>query len=371
MTITFQRATKAQLKARLAIDGPTGSGKTWTSLEVARGLAGDDGRIVLIDSERGSGALYSDEFAYDYFRFEPPYDPAKLTEVVRAAETQGYDVIVVDSLSHFWEGEGGTLDIVDAAAQRSHGNTYAGWKVGTPALRHLIDALLGLDAHLIVTMRSKMEYLLTENDKGKQVPTKVGMAPVMRAGVEYEFQLVGDMDLEHRMVITKSRCKVLADQVIQPNRAPDMAETFKKWLGSGEPVATREQVDKVLAVFGGIEEAEARKSAKALFADAFGKPDHLLASQFDAALAFAEELAGPQDELEVDDAEHSTDDPRDDDPATDKQLELIRGAHIRIVTIRDLLERHVDNLHDLTFGEATRVMRAVQEGAIEEAPTTH
>lgn len=302
--ITFQKATKANLKARLAIDGPTGSGKTFTSLEVGCYLAAkatlDAGmeampakrRVVFIDSERGSGTTYSDEFDYDYYRFEPPYEPARLIEVLKAAEEQGYGVVIIDSLSHFWEGEGGTLDIADAAAERARGNSFAGWKVATPALRHLVDTILGLDCHVITTMRSKMEYVLETNDKGKQVPRKVGLAPVMRQGIDYEFTVVVDMDLEHRMVVSKSRCKVLADQVIQPNRAKDMAATFLKWLEAGEPVAARSDVDDILVTFGTIEDPQQRKVAKATFVDAFGMPEHLLASQVAEARVFVRELAG-------------------------------------------------------------------------------
>lgn len=298
MTITFGKATKAQLKARIALDGPTGAGKTWTALESGLVLGK---RIVMIDTERGSGALYSDHFDFDYYRFDPPYDPAKLVDVLKAAEAEGYEVVIVDSLSHFWEGEGGTLDIVDAAAGRAQGNSFAGWKVGTPALRHLVDTILGIDAHVIVTMRSKMEYVLETNDRGKQVPRKVGMAPVMRAGIEFEFTLVGDMDLEHRMVISKSRCSVLADQVIQPHRAREMAETFKSWLEAGEPLVTKEQAQKILELFATIPDADERKKAKGIFKDAYDLPERLFASQFEIALHFAEELAGVADQEWVDD----------------------------------------------------------------------
>ncbi len=301
MSITFQKATKHQLKARIAIDGPSGAGKTWTSLATARVLGE---RVLLVDTERGSGALYADEFDYDYFRIDPPYHPARGEEVLRAAHEQGYDVVIIDSLSHFWDGEGGTLDIVDAAAQRSFGgNSYAGWSIGTPALRSLVDSLLGLDAHLIVTMRSKMEYVLEEGAKGTKVPRKVGMAPVMRNGVEYEFTVVGDMDLDHRMVISKSRCAALADQVIQPHHAEEMATTFKAWLNSGEPMVSREQVAKLTDLLNGIEDPDDRKKSKALFVDAWDVPDRLLASQFDEALAFAQELTSPPETAEATEGE--------------------------------------------------------------------
>lgn len=291
MTITFERATKQQLPARVCLAGPTGSGKTFSAIIEMAPVFGQ--RRLLIDTEHGSGALYADQGEYDYYRFDPPYDPARLVEVVKAADDQGYEVVVVDSLSHFWEGEGGTIDIADAAGQRASGNSFAGWKVATPALRHLIDTLLDLRAHLIVTMRSKMEYVLETNDKGKQVPRKVGMAPVMRQGIEYEFALVADMDLDHRMVISKSRCSTLADTVVQPNRAKEMATTFKAWLTSGEPMLSREQVEKLRGLINGISDEEVRKLAKHEFIEAFDVPERLTAAKFDDALALAERLSAP------------------------------------------------------------------------------
>lgn len=228
-------ARKEQLKARVAFDGPSGAGKTWTSLEWATVLA-DGGRILVIDTERRSSALYADRFTFDVVPWDPPYHPVELAATIADASA-AYDVIVVDSLSHFWEGEGGTRDIVDAEAERARGNTFAGWKVGTPALRHLIDTMLAVDAHFIATMRSKMEYVLETDERGRQVPRKVGMAPVMRQGVEYEFTLVGDMDHAHRISVSKSRCDVLADQLIQPGRAADAARDFAAWLNTGDQPA--------------------------------------------------------------------------------------------------------------------------------------
>jgi hypothetical protein len=231
-----RQASRAQLKARVAIDGPTGSGKTWTALEWAFVLCDEGEKPIVIDTEHGSAEWYSDQFdPYATITWTPPYDPAELAATIKDA-ARLHPVVVVDSLSHFWEGEGGTMDIVDAAAQReSGGNRFAGWKVGTPALRHLVDTILGADAHVIATMRSKMEYVLEEDERtGKKKPVKLGMAPVMRQGVEYEFTLIADMDLEHRFIITKSRCSQVADLVADPNRAGDVARTFRAWLDSGE-----------------------------------------------------------------------------------------------------------------------------------------
>lgn len=239
-TNPFQKATKSQLKARVALDGPSGAGKTWTALEWA-GVLAAGGTVAVVDTEHGSASLYADTFDFDVLTWAPPYDPGKLADTIRAAQKAGYSVLVIDSLSHFWEGEGGTRDIVDAAAERAKGNTFAGWKVGTPALRNLIDTMLASDLHVIATMRSKMEYVLETDGRGRQVPKKVGMAPVMRAGVEYEFTLVGDLDLEHRIVITKSRCSALADTVVQPGRAAEAAEAFMGWLNEGEAPPPRDE----------------------------------------------------------------------------------------------------------------------------------
>lgn len=230
----FQKAVKSQLKARVALDGPAGSGKTFTALSWARTL-GD--KIAVVDTERRSASYYADLFSFDTADILPPYNPAKLIDAFTAAEQEGYDVVIVDSLSHFWDGEGGFLDIADAAGKKAGDNSWAGWKTATPQLRHLVDIMLGSQMHVIVTMRSRTEWATEEyqdsNGRKKTRPVRLGLAPVMRAGMEYEFTVVGDLDLDHRTTISKTRCHLLADLVIQPGRF-DAAEQFKTWLESGE-----------------------------------------------------------------------------------------------------------------------------------------
>lgn len=292
----FQPAVKAKLKARVAFDGPTGAGKTWTALKWATVLAGDDGRIAFIDTERDSAKLYANHFTFDVVRFDPPYEVPRLIELLRTAETAGYAVVVVDSLSHFWEGEGGLLDEVDAAGQRAGGNSFAGWKHGTPLQRHMVDAFLALDCHVIVCMRSKMEYVLEEytDSKGNKRtrPVKMGMAPVQRAGLEYEFTVVGDLDLEHRITFSKSRCDVLADKMIQPHRETEAAETFLKWLDDGEPpppVADPEQVSAFLADVKGRDE-QVRGAMNAWWKEHGYVAEKITVPELDAAKAHLADL---------------------------------------------------------------------------------
>lgn len=289
---SFQKATKRQVKARVALDGPSGSGKTFTALTWAAVLGQ---RTAVIDTERGSASLYSDQFDFDVVEMAPPYDPHQVVALLKEAERAGYDVVILDSLTHLWSGEGGVLDQVDAAAARSHGNTFAGWKTGTPIQRHLIDTILGLDAHVIATMRSKQEWVLEEyTDKSgrkKTQPKRVGMAPEQRQGVEYEFTVVGGLDLDHRLTITKSRCAALADVQVEPGRAADAAQTFAKWLTSGEPVASTAEVSALVDQLNAIADEDDRKAAKQSFVARFGRPESLLAAKLDEARTFVAEVS--------------------------------------------------------------------------------
>lgn len=281
---SFRPAQKRQLKARVAFAGPTGAGKTWTALAWAEVLGK---RVALVDTERRSAELYANRYTFDVSIFEPPYEPARLERLLKEAESE-YDVVVIDSLSHFWEGEGGVLDIADNAGQRSGGNSFAGWKVATPALRSLIDTMLGLDCHFIATMRSKMEWVLEQDARGKQVPKKIGLAPVMRAGVEYEFTLIAEMDLEHRLVVSKSRCDVLADQVIQPDHEREAAEVFAKWLDDGVPLASHADLDAIKQAFATVDDSTRRAELKQEFLSLFGPPDQLIADRVSDAQEWLE-----------------------------------------------------------------------------------
>lgn len=229
--LTFHKATKHQSKARIAIDGPSGSGKTYTALTAATALAAGS-RIAVIDTERGSASLYSDTFTFDVLELDS-FSPETYTEAIHAAERGGYAVIVIDSLSHAWDGEGGALDLADNAAKRQKTpNSFTAWKEVTPLHRRMVDALLGSPVHIIATMRSKMEYVQEKDSTGRTVIRKIGLAPVQRAGIEYEFTLVGDMDLEHNLVITKSRCPALADAV-EHKPSMDFFIKFYSWLNDG------------------------------------------------------------------------------------------------------------------------------------------
>ncbi len=228
-TYTFTKAVKQKEKLRLALDGPAGSGKTWTALIIATDLAArEGGRVAVVDSERSSARKYASDFDFDHLTL-PDWSPHTYMGAVRAAEQQGYAVIVVDSFSHAWEG---VLELKDNATARSKSkNSFTeGWREATPVHNELVDTVLRADAHVIATLRTKTEYVINDD---KSI-SKVGLAPIQRAGVDFEFDVVGDMTAENSMVISKTRCSALVGQVF---RKPDarLAETLWSWLTDGEP----------------------------------------------------------------------------------------------------------------------------------------
>lgn len=231
----FKKAVKSQSRARVAIAGPSGSGKTFTALRIAEGLA-RHATIAVIDTERGSAAKYADETSFDVCELQT-FSPRSYVEAIKAAEAAGYSVLVIDSLSHAWIGAGGALEMVDKASARSKsGNSFGAWREVTPEHNALVEAILQCRMHVIVTMRSKTEYVLETGSNGKQVPRKIGMAPVQRDGLEYEFDLFLDMDAGHTATVTKSRCKELADGVF---RLPgvELGYSIADWLSDGAPPA--------------------------------------------------------------------------------------------------------------------------------------
>lgn len=225
----FKRATKSQIKLRLALIGISGGGKTYSALSIASHLGKS---IALIDTEHGSASKYADLFNFDTCKLSS-FHPQNYIDAINAAKGS-YDVLIIDSLSHAWMGKDGALEQVDRIAKRSQiSNTFAAWRDVTPLHNQLVETMLSFRSHLIVTIRSKTNYVMEEyEDKGKKKtrPVKVGLAPIQRDGLEYEFDVVGDMDKDNNLIITKSRCPVLSGQMIhKPGK--DLAHTLRAWMG--------------------------------------------------------------------------------------------------------------------------------------------
>ncbi len=235
--LVFRRAVRAKVKARIGLVGPSGAGKSLTALLIARGLVGPEGRIAGIDSERGSLSLYASEVEFDCLDL-PDHSPHTYVMAINAAVDAGYDAIVIDSLSHAWTGKEGALEQVDTAAKRSKsGNTFAAWRDVTPGHNHMIDTIVGADAHMICTLRAKTEYILEDNGRGKQTPRKVGMAPIQRDGMEYEFDLVAELDLDHNLIVSKTRYIDLGlDQRVIARPGIELGSSIRQYLMAGADV---------------------------------------------------------------------------------------------------------------------------------------
>jgi hypothetical protein len=217
----------------MALHGLSGSGKTFSSLAIATGLGS---RIAVIDSEHGSSEKFADEFTFDVLPLAQ-FDPRNYIDAIHAAEAEGYDVVIIDSLSHEWIGPGGTLEIVDKVTARSNSkNAYTtGWREATPLHNALIDSIVRCKCHLIATMRVKSDYVMTTNNRGGSEPVKMGLTPVQRENMEYEFDIVGRITIEHKLIVEKTRYRAIDGEIIdRPGKA--FGAQLLGWLSDGKPI---------------------------------------------------------------------------------------------------------------------------------------
>jgi DNA polymerase III delta prime subunit len=231
----FKPATRSQTKARVLLAGPSGSGKTRAALEIAHGLGA---RIAVIDTENRSASLYVglNGITFDVCELQPPYSYQKYLEAMTACfGARAYDVLVIDSLTHVWSGEGGALETVDRKA--NGGNAFTAWKDVTPQHNRLLTALSSSPIHLLCTVRTKTSYVLEEreNRQGRLVstPRKVGMAPIFREGVEYEFSVQLDINLDHEVTVSKTRITELDGTRFAPSELTRIGEVMRSFHDTG------------------------------------------------------------------------------------------------------------------------------------------
>lgn len=220
MAFAARKATKSQAKARVALDGPSGSGKTYGAILLATGIGK---RIAVIDTENSSADLYADLADYDVVPFDPPYSPDRYCEAIKYCEDEGYDVIIIDSISHEWNGPGGCLEI-----QSGLGGRFQDWAKVTPRHQRFIDAILRSKAHVICTCRTKTSY---EVDEKSRKVTKVGTAPQQRDGLDYEMTVVFDLTQQHYAVATKDRTRLFDGR--EEMITADTGKRLASWLNSG------------------------------------------------------------------------------------------------------------------------------------------
>lgn len=221
----FTKAVKKKARLRLGITGPSGSGKTYSALLLASGLSK---KIAVIDTEKGSASLYSNLVDFDVLELAPPYSPERYTEAMIEAVKEGYEVIILDSISHAWAGVGGILNQKEQLDARG-GNSFANWAKMTPIQERFIANITNCPAHIIVTMRSKQDHsAITEG--GKTKIQKLGLAPIQRDGFEYELTTVFDVAMNHEAEASKDRTGIFVDKIFKITK--ETGEQLKAWLDS-------------------------------------------------------------------------------------------------------------------------------------------
>lgn len=207
----FQRAQRQRVFLKLAIQGPSGAGKTYSALRMAFGISD---KIACIDTENDSASLYADIGkdgigAYDVLTVQPPFHPKKYIEGIRQAVDAGYEVLIIDSFSHAWK----ELLDMKTSIDQAGGNSFTNWAKIKPIADELKTAIVQSRIHVIACMRAKDEYVLQQDDKGKSAPKKVGMGPIQEPGVEYEFTTVFDVAMNHDASASKDRTGLFGDEI--------------------------------------------------------------------------------------------------------------------------------------------------------------
>jgi hypothetical protein len=235
----LKQSNRNQARIRVAMQGPSGSGKSYSSLLLAYGICQDWRRIAVIDTEHQSAHLYSHLGEYNVLNLTAPYSTERYIEAIDVCEKAGMDVIIVDSLSANWEGTGGILDYHANMA----GNSFTNWSKLTPKLNTLVQKILTSSCHIISTIRSKQDYVITEKN-GKQVPEKVGMKGVQRDGLEYDYTIVFELDIYNNVNCTKDRTQLFNSRIAF--KIDDTTgKKIMQWCKDGEGYHTQELEDMI------------------------------------------------------------------------------------------------------------------------------
>jgi len=242
MCALLRKATRQKAKIRLGFSAVSGGGKTYSALLTAKGLSGGDmTKVALIDTENGSGDLYASLGDYNVLPLESPYSPERYISAIKECEAAGMEVIIIDSITHEWDGKGGCLEI----HSKMDGNSYTNWSKVTPRHQAFIDAILQSPCHVITTVRRKQDYEMTKDQNGRTSVTKLGLKEVTREGFEYELTANLELDTRHNATASKDRTGLFKDQ---PEFVPseETGKLLKEWCESGiEPPKPKTSEEKL------------------------------------------------------------------------------------------------------------------------------
>jgi hypothetical protein len=235
--MSLRKATRKKSRIRLGLSATSGSGKTYSALLIAFGLCGDWDKVCIIDTENGSADLYEHLGAYNVYPLAAPYPPERYIAAIKECEQAGMEVIIIDSITHEWDGKGGCLEIVEKL-----GGKYQDWAKATPRHQAFIEAVVGSSCHIITTVRRKQDYAMTQDDKGKLKVEKAGLKEITRDGFEYELTVNLEMDVRHNATTSKDRTGLFAGK---PEFTPtiETGKLIREWCELGIDGAEQERLE--------------------------------------------------------------------------------------------------------------------------------
>lgn len=230
----LRKATRTKAKIRLGLSAVSGGGKTYSALLIAYGICKDWSKVAIIDTENNSADLYSDLGDYNVLELSAPYSPERYISAIKDCENAGMEVIIIDSITHEWDGKGGCLQI-----QEQLGGKYQDWAKVTPRHQAFLDSILQSKCHIITTVRRKQDYEMSKSGDGKLKVEKAGLKEITREGFEYELTLNLELDVRHNATASKDRTGLFIDK---PAFIPSIqtGEMIADWCNTGE-----ERVDEV------------------------------------------------------------------------------------------------------------------------------
>lgn len=224
----LQKATRKKVKLRLGLSAVSGGGKTYSALLLAKGLVGSWDKVAVIDTENNSASLYSHLGEFNTIELTSPYTPERYVQAIKACEDAGMECIIIDSITHEWDGKGGMLEIHSSMT----GNSFTNWSSLTPRHQKFIDSILHSRCHVITTVRRKQDYEMTKDASGKTKVEKAGLKEVTREGFEYELTVNFNLDEKHNCTASKDRTGMFMDAPVF-KITEDTGKQLAAWCNDG------------------------------------------------------------------------------------------------------------------------------------------
>ena len=281
--MAFVKAKKEKIWTKVLLGGSSGSGKTYSALRLATGLAKKCGSgIAAIDTEAGRIRYYANEFDFSDMQLTEPFTPEKYIEAINEAVGSGFKVLIIDSISHEWNY---CVDVHD----KMPGNSWTNWSKVTPRHDAFMEKILQAPIHIIATVRGKDEYVLEEKN-GKQTPKKVGLGFKQRDGVEYNYTATFNIAQDtHIAEATKDNTHIFEGRYEVLTEKD--GEALYDWANTGEDFAfniskAQQDIINLATELGGSKDPDVTKATIDILGEANPKncTDEVLLKQSLAAL---------------------------------------------------------------------------------------